>query len=86
MFGGGIKHQQYIKHKSGLMTENEKYVSLQEKSTINEQLKTEEQKSPSSSDERKKLLDTIEFSGKKDTPEDTNQNQSSLIGLFSCLC
>lgn len=68
------------------MTENEKYVSLQEKSTINEQLKTEEQKSPSSSDERKKLLDTIEFSGKKDTPEDTNQNQSSLIGLFSCLC
>ena len=84
MFGGGIKHQQHIKYKSGLMTEKEKYVSLQEKSTINEQLKTEEQKSPSS-DERKKSLHTIEFSGKKDTPEDTNQNQSSLSGLFSCL-
>lgn len=80
MFGGGIKHQQPMKHMSGLVSEMEKDVSFQEKSTNNEQLKTEEQKSPSSSDERKKSLHIIESSGRKDTPEDRNQNQSSLTG------
>ena len=80
MFGGGMKHQQLIKYKSGLVAEKEKGVSLQEKSTNNEQLKTEEQKSPSSYDERKKSLHIIESSGSEKTPEGRNHNQSSLIG------